>query len=574
MKRMLLSVLFLTGFLLVSENLTAQIKIDGTFFDWKPSYQLDIAPQKVETTFDKGDADCPNPLKPTYFADLDIQDVHATDDADFVYIRIKMNNIANVLNIPNDTSYHGGAAIAAYISVDPGAGDTTGLTWGWWGSGYDFQIPVFPADSITQARSYFQQPVWEHKQTGNGYDFDYADTLIGAQVSWNASNNEVEMAIPKLLLFNPHFINNFKAPDSIAIMIYAGENSSPWRADYACNDGVKGYMMPVKKPGKIAIDGTLADWTNAMQVDVAPQQIENTFADGDPDCPNPAKPAYFADLDVKDVYVSDDADFVYCRIKMNAIANILNIPNDTSYHGGAAIAAYVSVDPGAADTTGLTWGWWGSGYDFFIQAFPADTVASLYTGYQQYLWEHKQTGNGYDFERSDTLRGAWVQWNASNNDCEIAIPKALLFSPKYIQNFKSPDSIAVMIYAGENNSPWRADYASNAGVKGFMYKITGVTSVAQRKLNSTTPSEFEVKQNYPNPFNPATNIEFSIPKESRVKIKIYDVLGRQVATLLDEIKTAGSYKINFNAKNFASGVYFYNVEAGSFSQVRKMILSK
>ena len=73
-------------------------------------------------TFDNGDADTPDPANPSYFADLDIEDIYTTDDADFIYLRIKMNSIANVTNIPEDTSYHGGAAIAAYISVDPGAG--------------------------------------------------------------------------------------------------------------------------------------------------------------------------------------------------------------------------------------------------------------------------------------------------------------------------------------------------------------------------------------------------------------------------------------------------------------------
>lgn len=92
--------------------------------------------------------------------------------------------------------------------------------------------------------------------------------------------------------------------------------------------------------------------------------------------------------------------------------------------------------------------------------------------------------------------------------------------------------------------------------------------------NNEIPARFTLWQNYPNPFNPATNIKYQIPKESLVKITIYDVLGKNVATLVNEKKNAGSYEIEFNASNLASGLYFYKIEAGEFSDVKKMMLIK
>jgi hypothetical protein len=87
-------------------------------------------------------------------------------------------------------------------------------------------------------------------------------------------------------------------------------------------------------------------------------------------------------------------------------------------------------------------------------------------------------------------------------------------------------------------------------------------------------SKFYLSQNYPNPFNPATVISYQMPVSSNVILKVYDVLGNEVATLVDEYKPAGVYEVELDANNLSSGVYFYRIQAGSFNQVRKMILIK
>ena len=83
-----------------------------------------------------------------------------------------------------------------------------------------------------------------------------------------------------------------------------------------------------------------------------------------------------------------------------------------------------------------------------------------------------------------------------------------------------------------------------------------------------------LSQNYPNPFNPSTTIKYSIPKNSLVTLKVYDVLGREVKTLVNEYKTAGDYNADFNASHLASGIYFYRITAGKYTAVRKMQLLK
>jgi hypothetical protein len=95
-----------------------------------------------------------------------------------------------------------------------------------------------------------------------------------------------------------------------------------------------------------------------------------------------------------------------------------------------------------------------------------------------------------------------------------------------------------------------------------------------KTLDNNLATHYELKQNYPNPFNPTTNIEFSLPKSEFVTLKVYSILGEEVATLVSEKLTAGSYKYDWDASGLASGVYLYRIQAGNNVKVRKMILMK
>ena len=103
----------------------------------------------------------------------------------------------------------------------------------------------------------------------------------------------------------------------------------------------------------------------------------------------------------------------------------------------------------------------------------------------------------------------------------------------------------------------------------FQNTITGIIQTAK-----TIPNRFELYQNYPNPFNPSTTVKYDLPKPSIARIEVYDILGRKIATLVDETKKAGSYQIIWNASRFASGVYFYRLEAGDYSATKKLLLLK
>ena len=125
---------------------------------------------------------------------------------------------------------------------------------------------------------------------------------------------------------------------------------------------------------------------------------------------------------------------------------------------------------------------------------------------------------------------------------------------------------------GSNIYGWTV--SAGGTIAAFSGTVSGIAS-----NGNSVPSEFVLEQNYPNPFNPSTKIQFEIPASSRVSLKIYNSLGEEVATLVDNIMNAGTHSVEWNGKNHfnstvASGVYFYRLTAENFVQTKKMLMIK
>ncbi len=107
--------------------------------------------------------------------------------------------------------------------------------------------------------------------------------------------------------------------------------------------------------------------------------------------------------------------------------------------------------------------------------------------------------------------------------------------------------------------------------------INGIKTAVEEKMpdESPLPTSYELQQNYPNPFNPSATIQFALPKPSAVTLKIIDMLGREIATLVDEKLPAGEHKVVFDTRTLTSGVYYYHLQAGDeFSETRRLTLLK
>ncbi len=127
--------------------------------------------------------------------------------------------------------------------------------------------------------------------------------------------------------------------------------------------------------------------------------------------------------------------------------------------------------------------------------------------------------------------------------------------------------------APESNQNGEAFGIYAALANGTVVAFSTVTSI-EGLSNETAPSTYALSQNYPNPFNPSTKIRFNLPIAETVRLKIFDIAGREVATLVDGRQDAGVFEVTFDAADFASGVYFYRLEAGSFTAIKRMMLIK
>jgi hypothetical protein len=135
---------------------------------------------------------------------------------------------------------------------------------------------------------------------------------------------------------------------------------------------------------------------------------------------------------------------------------------------------------------------------------------------------------------------------------------------------------------GNSNSPKEYSYDDKelfAGGSRFQYRLKQIDNGGSFEYSDVVeveivPEQYELSQNYPNPFNPSTTIQFSLPKQTQLKINLFNMLGEQVATIAEGMYESGYHKVTFNASGLPSGTYIYRFESGDFVQVKKMILLK
>ncbi|MDR3665684.1 MAG: FISUMP domain-containing protein, partial [Ignavibacteriaceae bacterium] len=152
---------------------------------------------------------------------------------------------------------------------------------------------------------------------------------------------------------------------------------------------------------------------------------------------------------------------------------------------------------------------------------------------------------------------------------------------KKISTNKSWEKIIAIKASGNSNKPSQYSYIDKNVIAGkYNYRLKMIDLDGSSKYSSivnveiVAPAKFELGQNYPNPWNPTTTIRYQIPINIFVIIKVFDALGREVATLVNEIKPAGIYEVTLNGRNLSSGVYYYQMKAGTFFETKKFVLIK
>jgi uncharacterized protein (TIGR02145 family) len=152
---------------------------------------------------------------------------------------------------------------------------------------------------------------------------------------------------------------------------------------------------------------------------------------------------------------------------------------------------------------------------------------------------------------------------------------------KRIVNGNTWQKIAAVLASGNSNSPKQYSFTDkkvNTGKYNYRLKMVDLDGFSKYSnivnIEVVPPAKYELSNAYPNPWNPTTNIRYQVPVNIFVTIKVFDALGKEVVILVNELKPAGSYEITLNSKGLSSGVYYYQMKAGSFFETKKFILIK
>jgi len=173
-----------------------------------------------------------------------------------------------------------------------------------------------------------------------------------------------------------------------------------------------------------------------------------------------------------------------------------------------------------------------------------------------------------------------IKTKVKQNNIEEAISD---YNTIYLNNINTSKGMHALINkeilsAGEGDN-----FIGGSGIENLEYKQTRINGILSALINkrfnilskiNTQPESFELSQNYPNPFNPVTKITFNIPVSGNISIKVYDITGKEIKTLVNEFRNAGTYDTEFNGADLSSGVYYYKMETSNFSEIKKMILIK
>ncbi|MBK9332016.1 MAG: T9SS type A sorting domain-containing protein [Ignavibacteria bacterium] len=213
---------------------------------------------------------------------------------------------------------------------------------------------------------------------------------------------------------------------------------------------------------------------------------------------------------------------------------------------------YVCVNPELRDPTNPTIG----AYEFTQQTLPVELASfiSNVTGSDvkpNWTTASELNNSGFDIERKSLNTDAWTKVGNVTGNGTTELPQSYSFTDRNLASGKY------------NYRLKQIDFNGN-------FEYFNLSS----EVNIGIPSKYALSQNYPNPFNPSTSINYEIPFDGNVSLKIFDISGKEVVTLVNEVKTAGYYSYKFNASNLSSGVYYYTISANDFTATRKMMLVK
>lgn len=444
------------------------------------------------------------------------------------------------------------------------AGKVIYITDWWTGHPYFDVIPPLAATGVSAFAGTFKNVVtWTDVpgETSETYDVYYSDKPITdittAEVAKIGVGETTQLW--EHMLFAPATNQSVTYYYAVVCKDAAGNASVVSASSPAVTNTAKGVpSVSLTVPKNFAADGQLADWAGIAPIIMKPSDgsgsiVTNTKISGDDDCSAKA-------------YLAIDKNYLYVAFDITDDIVSFNPAKTTYLNDSPDLFIGLYNAHGAPHTALLR----GAQPDYHFR-FAKDRLLldgsadSILIPGVNYYWGEKFP-TGYVVEAKISLANL------------AAKAKDSLFVP--VEGMRLPLDYAIndADATGEREgiltySPYNEDQSWST-VTRWLYNWIGAkwNPVTDVKDDNITVSKYDLGQNYPNPFNPSTVIKYSVEKAGMVTLKVYDLLGREIATLVNEAKQPGSYTINFNASNLASGMYLYKIETDSYRAVKKMLL--
>lgn len=341
----------------------------------------------------------------------------------------------------------------------------------------------------------------------------------------------------------------------------AGNTSLPFSSTIAVTNTAKGVAtISINPPVTFAADGDLSEWAGITPIHMAPSGGGYTVSWGEP---------FDNDADLTmDVYMAVDNTYLY--IAFDAEDDVVNLSDpSTNQQDSPDLHIGLYNWRGPSHTSYKR----GKEPDYLIRFASSRVLVdlvnsgdSLLLPGDNYFWGEKFP-TGYSIE----ARIPWAALAAKTGDSVFVPMEGYRIPLDFLINDADADGFreSMLAYSPTNDGNSWSDVSlwSYTWIGGTMEPV-GIND------KNNLVNSYSLSQNYPNPFNPTTQIKYNLEKPGLVTLKIYDLLGRLVTTLVNQQQEAGVHTFNFNASSLTSGVYFYQVNSGSFSDVKKMMLIK
>jgi hypothetical protein len=275
--------------------------------------------------------------------------------------------------------------------------------------------------------------------------------------------------------------------------------------------------------------------------------------------------------------------FDYATIKYNSSGVQLWVQRYNEQEENNNEASSISVDiSGNVFVTGKSTGY-ATSSDYATIKYNAD-------GVQQWVQRYTEPGSGIDAAYSITIDGlgnSYVTGASMKSETGVYDYATIKYNSsgvqQWVQRYNGPGNgqdFAYSIVIDGSRNVYITGQSTGIGTSADYATIKYSQQIGIQPISSEIPKSFSLSQNYPNPFNPSTKIKFDIPQDSRlhgndgVLLVVYDILGREVSTLVNEQLKPGTYEVEFDGTNYSSGMYFYKLTTESFNETRKMVLLK